>query len=245
MTVISDPYFQVNVIAQTPNPQRSVYTSMHQCYCEGDAWLDVQKKTNNEKWFGEMIIKHLLAGGRGHYGCLEGPSISFSVIGFPHSVMQQARTHRVGVEFNVQSGRYTSQRFMDYPVLYDLHELVYLRPIGKYSDRQGQSYEYTQEDRLEDIGLVELAIRHYQKNIKKGFAEEHCRSLLPFDFRQNWTVSFNIRSLMHFLDLRAKKDAQIEIQSLCAHLFPHFEQWTPELAGWYKTNRWGKARLAP
>ena len=28
-------------------------------------------------------------------------------------------------------------------------------------------------------------------------------------------------------------------------LWPHMEEWAPQIAGWYRQNRWGKARLAP
>jgi thymidylate synthase (FAD) len=50
---------------------------------------------------------------------------------------------------------------------------------------------------------------------------------------------------MHFLDLRSKKDAQLEIRQLCDGIWPHFENWVPEIAEWYRENRWGKARLSP
>ena len=50
---------------------------------------------------------------------------------------------------------------------------------------------------------------------------------------------------MHFLDLRAKADAQIEIYQLCNMLMPHFDEWAPAVAQWYTKNRLGKARLAP
>jgi thymidylate synthase (FAD) len=50
---------------------------------------------------------------------------------------------------------------------------------------------------------------------------------------------------MHFFDLRSKADAQDEIRDLCELLMTEFEGWMPELAAWYKANRYGKARLAP
>jgi thymidylate synthase (FAD) len=81
--------------------------------------------------------------------------------------------------------------------------------------------------------------------ILAGFSEEHARGSLFFDFRQHFVVSFNARSLMHFLDLRSKKDAQMEIQAMCDLMWPHFQNWMPEVVGWYETNRLGKARLAP
>jgi thymidylate synthase (FAD) len=58
-------------------------------------------------------------------------------------------------------------------------------------------------------------------------------------------LRFNVRSLMHFLDLRAKLDAQLEIQALCELMMVEFEKWTPAIAAYYKEKRWGKARLAP
>jgi thymidylate synthase (FAD) len=54
-----------------------------------------------------------------------------------------------------------------------------------------------------------------------------------------------MRSLMHFLDLRAKADAQLEIRQLCELMFQCFHSWSPEVAEWYKETRWSKARLSP
>ena len=178
--------------------------------------------------------------------CLEHPSISFSVGWFPHSVMQQARTHRVGVSFDVQSMRYTGDRICkaangELPI----EEVFYLRPVGDYSDRQGKRYIYTSDQREIDLQHVSVAACRYAELIQKGFAEEHARGLLPFDFRQHFVVSFSLRALMHFLDLRAKADAQWEIQQLCELMWPHFQAWAPEIASWYRDHRWGKARLAP
>ena len=76
-------------------------------------------------------------------------------------------------------------------------------------------------------------------------SEEHARGKLPFDYRQHFVVSFSLRALLHFLDLRFKKDAQLEIQQLCNLIWPHVEDWVPAVAKWYERNRLGKARLAP
>jgi thymidylate synthase (FAD) len=50
---------------------------------------------------------------------------------------------------------------------------------------------------------------------------------------------------MHLLDLRWKKDAQLEAQKFCELLYVHFEQWSPAVAQWYKENRAKKAKLSP
>jgi thymidylate synthase (FAD) len=76
-------------------------------------------------------------------------------------------------------------------------------------------------------------------------SEEHARGLIPFDFRQHFVMSCNLRSLLHFLDLRFKKDAQLEIQKLSEMMWAHTQDWVPEISAWYEKNRLGKARLAP
>jgi thymidylate synthase (FAD) len=50
---------------------------------------------------------------------------------------------------------------------------------------------------------------------------------------------------MHLLDLRWKKDAQLEAQKFCELLYTHFEKWSPAVAQWYKENRAKKAKLSP
>ena len=237
--------FTVEVIAKTSNPQQTIYAAMHQDYAEGFVAHERDRWPSEEKC-GELVINNLLKGGRGHYGPLEHPQMVLNIGWFPHSTMQQIRTHRVGVSFDVQSFRYTGSRILD--VVRgdrDIEEVFYLRPVGAYSDRQGKKYEYTAAERQEDLEWCLKACRRYQEKIEAGFAEEHARGLIPFDVRQHWVMSANVRALMHLLDLRWKADAQLEAQKMCEALWPHFEAWVPEIATWYQENRMKKARLAP
>lgn len=238
-----DSRFQVAVLSKSHNPQVLTWRGMHQDYSELFVALEQEP---SEQEAGEIIIRHLLAGGRGHYGPLEHPAITFAVGWFPHSVMQQARTHRVGVSFDVQSMRYTGNRICAAAERQiEIEEVFYLRPTGEYRDRQGKRYEYTEAHRAQDLQVCYDAAVRYSNMIRIGFAEEHARGTLPFDYRQHFVVTFSMRALMHFLDLRAKADAQIEIHALCDMLMPHFQQWAPEVCDWYTKNRLGRAKLAP
>lgn len=239
-----DPRFRVEVLNATLQPQVTAWCAMHQDYSERFVF---DEKAPPEDEAGRIIVKHLLAGDRGHYGPLEHAQIVLACGWFPHSVMQQARTHRVGVSFDVQSFRYTGQRICraadgELP----LEEVFYLRPAGDYTDRQGKRYTYTEDQRYVDLDeLQALAWRYKHRVGLEHFSEEHARSLLPFDTRQHFVVSFTLRALLHFLDLRAKKDAQLEIIQLCDLIWPHLEVWAPEIASWYAASRLHKARLAP
>jgi thymidylate synthase (FAD) len=237
--------FSVAVISQTHNPQQTIYAAMHQDYAEGFVW-DERHEWPTEAKCGETVVRNLLKGGRGHYGPLEHPQIVLNCGWFPHSTMQQIRTHRVGVSFDVQSFRYTGQRILDVvDGKRSVEEVFYLRPLGYYTDRQGKKYEYTAAQRQQDLEWCLEASRRYQQRIEQGFAEEHARGLIPFDIRQHWVMSANVRSLMHLLDLRWKADAQLEAQKLCEAIWPHFQAWVPAIADWYEDNRLKKARLAP
>jgi thymidylate synthase (FAD) len=237
--------FTVEVISQTPNPQQTIYAAMHQDYAEGFVWDDRQEWPNEEKC-GDIIVRNLLKGGRGHYGPLEHPQIVLNCGWFPHSTMQQIRTHRVGISFDVQSFRYTGRRILDVVAgNRELEDVFYLRPPGFYADRQGKKYEYTDEQRLQDLDWCLQACQRYQRRIEQGLSEEHARGLIPFDVRQHWVLSANVRSLMHLLDLRWKSDAQLEAQKLCETIWPHFQAWVPAIATWYEETRLKKARLAP
>lgn len=216
---------------------------MHQDYYEGTV-LDVQAPA--EVQAGELVVKHLLAGERGHYGPLEHPQITLGTAGFPHSVMQQARTHRIGVSFDVQSMRYTGQRIVSCANgEHDIEDVFYLCPVGGYRDRQGKRYQYTEAHREADLFDCRQAAKRYAEKIALGYSEEHARGLLPFDFRQNFVVSFTLRSALHFMDLRSKADAQPEIQALCEGMWPVLTSWVPQIAEWYERTRLHKARLAP
>lgn len=244
-STISDPYFRVEVISAMPNPQQVVYAAMHQDYSEGFVW-DERDKWPSEQRAGELCVKRLLAGERGHYGPVEHTAIVFNCGWFPHSVLQQARTHRVGVSFDVQSMRYTGSRIVEASYgRIDLEEVFYLRPMGTYADRKGKKYEYTLAQRNTDLGLCLNAAQRYAQLMDQGYAEEHARGILPFDYRQHFVASFNLRSVLHFMDLRSKLDAQPEIRVLCDMIWPHVKEWAPEIAGWYETNRLHRARLAP
>lgn len=237
--------FKVEVLSQTINPQRLVWAAMHQDYCEDFVW-DNREKFPNESKAGNLIVKHLLMGNKGHYGSLEHPQIILNVGFYPHSMMQQIRTHRIGISMDVQSFRYTGQRVIDViEGKRELEQVFYLRSVGNYTDRQGKKYFYSPEQRNEDLKWCLEACKLYKKRIEQGVSEEHARSILPFDVRQHFVISCNARSLMHLLDMRSPSNAQLECQFFCEQLMDRFKEWMPEVAEWYYNNRYRKSKLSP
>jgi thymidylate synthase (FAD) len=239
----TDPYFKVVVLNATPNPQTTIWQALHQDYSEN---FVAHQTAPGEERAGEIAVKRLLAGKRGHYGPLEHVQIVFNVGWFPHDVMQQARTHRVGVSFDVQSGRYTGQRIIDVAnEKRDLEEVFYLRPCGEYTDRSGNPYVYDEDTRKRDVCDIRQAAHRYAEKVAQGMSEEQARHRIGYDIRQHFVVSFSLRALWHFLTVRGKDDAQLEIRQLSQLLLPEMVNWVPQLGEWYVDNLWKKGLLAP
>ena len=244
---IADPFLNVTLVSATPEPQKLFYRAMHQDY-SAEQIVKIGDDITEER-AGEICVERLLKGERGHYGCLERGEITFSTGFFPHSVMQQARTHRISVSFDVQSYRYTSQTVLDAATesfdAASVEKAFYLRPVGFYTDRNGKKYEYPMGRRMMHLRRCWRAAIEYKDDIEFGMSEEHARGLIPFDYRQHFYVTFNLRSALHFLDLRSKADAQLEIRILAEMIALHIAEWCPQIWEYYEANRFRKAKLAP
>ena len=238
-----DPIQKVEMIRCTPNPQQLVYMGGKNDYSELPIEeTEIPDETESGKW----VIEQLLANERGHWGPLEHPAITFSCSGFVHNVIVQARTHRVGISFDVQSQRYTCKRVIKVAKRQmNPEEVFYVRPPGFYTNRKGKKYEWLDADYQTQLGLCQASAERFAHQYEMGVSEEHARDYLPQNIRQNFVVTFSLRSLLHFLDLRAKLDAQLEIQALCEAMIVPTKLWIPEVFGYYEQKRLHKARLSP
>jgi thymidylate synthase (FAD) len=235
------PPFRVERVAGTECPQQVAYIALHNDYAE-----DFTPSTKlDEARCGEICVERLLKGNRGHWGPLEHPSLTLALRA-DHNTIMQLRTHRVGVSFDVQSMRYSGARIEkvacgELPV----EEVFYIRPPGKYWDRQGDPYVWTVEDVAESAALAFSSAIDYARLREKGIAEEHARGVLLTNYFQNAVVTGNLRAWLHLLDVRLKADAQFEIRALMDLVAGQVQRWAPEVYGWWFGNRRGKAILAP
>lgn len=238
-----DKNLRVELISAVHNPQQIVWRAGKQDYSEVPIYsVNPPSEEDSGKW----IVDQLLGNERGHWGPLEHPSIVFNVSGYVHNVIVQARTHRVGVSFDVQSQRYTGKRVLKVAKgELKIEDVFYVRPPGFYTNRKGKKYEWTQEHRQRKLARILVECEEYAEYYNEGMSEEHIRDYLPQAIRQDFVVSFNLRSVLHFLDLRSKLDAQLEIQALCEQIEPHIAMWAPQVWDYYKEKRLHRARLSP
>lgn len=266
--------FRIDLLNATPNPQQLAWLAAHTCVCESDPLTDrllderkagiglVRNLLQGGKGHYSPLEApqiNFLAIGFNHRTMQQitrhRVGVHFSVqslrytsqrfVDWAEKLRVAALEHGLEAIFGPTDIWDVIYESGDSVLLDELEELVYLRPVGEYRDRKGKQYQYSEKERVDDLLDTAYLVYRYANKIRQGYAEEQAAGLLPMDTRQNWAMSFNVRSLMHILDLRAKADAQLEIRLLCELIRPHFESWAPELAYWYCQKRWGKALLAP
>jgi thymidylate synthase (FAD) len=150
------------------------------------------------------------------------------------------------VVHNCQSQRYTGKRVLkvasgEIPP----EDVFYVRPPGFYVNRTGKKYDWTQNDYDNEMKAIIEGCKRYAEKYEKGMCEEHIRDYLPQAIRQNFVVSFNLRSVLHFMDLRSKMDAQLEIQAMCEQLTSPLSMWAPNVWKYYEEKRLHRAKLSP
>ena len=246
----------VETLRCTPNPQNLCAMALHNDYSEhyiGDepAWL-----MKSEEEAGKIVVDRCLK--QLHFGPLEHPQITLGFKGFPHSVMQQLRTHRVGFTMDCQSLRYTGKRFINW---YNKHkhnpfsdesyssfeDLFYVRPIGEYKDRFGHEIDFTEHLRKATLRKELTYFLEFTQEmlIKNNAPFEMFRDVIPAGYRQNFMISVNARSLCHILDMRLPKDAQLEINEAMEGALIEAKIWMPQIFKWYEQKRARKNKLAP
>jgi thymidylate synthase (FAD) len=238
-----DKNLKVVKLGAIEDPQQMVWYAGKQDYSEEPIYT---KTPPEEEKSGKWIVDQLLANDRGHYGPLEHVGLIMNVCGYPHDVMVQGRTHRVGVSFDVQSQRYTGERVLKVAAgELKPEDVFYVRPPGFYTNRKGKKYDWTEVDYQSELDEAIRSSERYAQKYKNGVSEEHARQSLYSGIRQHFVVSFNLRSVLHFLDLRSKLDAQLEIQAACEQMCPIIKEWAPEVWDYYETKRLHRAKLSP
>jgi flavin-dependent thymidylate synthase len=113
--------------------------------------------------------------------------------------------HRIGVSVNGESARYKELKEDKYYVPEDWPNELY----DEFMDDAAELYDkyHSYLDRL---------VNYYGYERKR--AKESARFILPYANQLTLDIGFNFRSFMHFLGLRYKDDAQLEVQELAGQM---------------------------
>ncbi|WP_218079265.1 FAD-dependent thymidylate synthase [Anthocerotibacter panamensis] len=164
------------------------------------------------------LIKYLLK--HQHGTPLEHNLITYRITA-PLYVIQELLRHR-HLSFNQESARYIQVQNRAY---------VPSKFRGQSKSNRQASVPSETIEQAQVISIyqqaVEAAYKTYAALLEAGVCREQARGVLPHCTYSSLYVTFNIRALLHFLDLRLSPDAQWEIQqyarsfkALAEPLFP-------------------------
>lgn len=174
----------------------------------------------------EKLIAYLLE--HKHGSPFEHNLITFKVI-CPIFVDRQLVRHRVGVSKNEVSGRYVELQERDYTPI----EFRKQAPSNRQASVEDDGTLDQAAARAAWLNASQTAFKVYRQLLELGVTREQARGVLPLSLYTESYYTFNVRSLLHFLELRDHAGAQFETRlfaramgELAEPLFPvTFKAW--------------------
>lgn len=155
--------------------------------------LDESKKNRIDKLL--MMLAQ-----NGHHTPFEKSSIHFLVSTDIASHIHILK-HRVGVSVNAESARYKEIKEDNFYTPEDWPDL-WVKQLESYTNHGIKLYHECINDLVENYG------------IDRKRAKESARFFRPYNTQLTADVMFNFRSFAHFLNLRNKENAQLEIKNI-------------------------------
>jgi flavin-dependent thymidylate synthase len=176
------------------------------------AWTSTSRELTDGKSQRIGKLLHMLAID-GHHTPFEKSSLHFLVTTDIATHIQLLK-HRIGVSINAESARYKELKEDKYFLPEDWKGIRISdngEALNTPSDDWHQRLaEYTEEGNR----LYHKCIKDLEPVLGRKRAKESARFFKTYNSQITADVMFNFRSFVHFLNLRNKPDAQLEIQEL-------------------------------
>ena len=147
-----------------------------------------------------------------HESVLEHSLIIFEIEA-SRALLQELSRHRIGVSPTVKSTRYVLKKDLKNEKSFEWNTLEEFKEI---KDRAKKYVYLTGYDDIDD--RIIRALEELRWLIKENFPNDIIKYALPEAFLFKGQYSFNLRSLVHLLELRTNKDVLPEFQRLCVDI---------------------------
>ena len=173
------------------------------------------------------LVKFLVR--EGHHVPLEHTLLTFRIHA-PIFVTRQILKHRAGVSISEESGRYRELE----PVFYKPSRDRKIKQVGKTGDynfvEAGEETHATVDSAV--IYASNAAWSCYETMLEAGVAKEVARMVLPVNLYSTMFVSLNLRSALHFVNLRTSRTGshpQHEIEQVAEQVYEVLKERFPNV----------------
>jgi thymidylate synthase (FAD) len=167
------------------------------------AWTSTSREINDEKKGRIGDLLKMLAD-NGHHTPFEKSSLHFLIKTDIASHIHLIK-HRVGVSVNGESARYKEIKEDEYLVPQDWPD-TWKEILSTHAERGMDLYHKCIDDLVKNFGFT------------RKRAKESARFFRGYNTQITSDVMFNWRSFYHFLNLRNKQDAQVEIRNIASEM---------------------------
>ena len=179
------------------------------------AWTSTSRELDESKSQRIGKLLHMLASA-GHHTPFEKSSLHF-LVNTDIATHIQLLKHRIGVSINAESARYKELKEDKYYIPEDWNDIQRDVSIPPYDlvDNNAETWS----ERLEKYTILGNKLYHQcvadlEPVLGRKRAKESARFFKSYNSQITADVMFNFRSFVHFLNLRNKPDAQLEIREI-------------------------------
>jgi len=165
------------------------------------AWTSTSRALTDEKKARIPELLKMLAKA-GHHTVFEKSSLHFLVDTDIASHIHILK-HRIGVSINGESARYK-----------ELKEDKFYLPQDWNNETLGKWYQALEKYNKDGNDLYHACLKDLEPVLGRKRAKESARFFKSYGSQIQADVMFNFRSFFHFLNLRNKPDAQLEIREI-------------------------------
>lgn len=195
---------KVKLISYTPEPEKVVAAAARLCYSPRSA-NDILEDFSDEQV--TDFVKKLVS--LGHESPMEHVCFTFAIDGVSRALSHQLVRHRIGCSYSQKSQRYVKE-----------NQFEYITP-----PKVAKNIETAEVFRK----AMEYAQKAYEELLAVGIPAEDARFVLPNAAETKFVMTMNVRSLLHFFELRCCNRAQWEIRALANEMLKQVRKVAPLL----------------
>lgn len=218
---------RIDLIAHTPEPEKVVAAAARLCYSHHGVSTLMEEMSDDE-------VKRLvrILNDMGHQSPMEHVSFTFAIEGVSRSLTHQLVRHRIA-SYSQKSQRYVREGSFDFVVPTTIQQDQELKSIFLQAMEDQQKAYDELADKLKEKHLETLLEQGIPKKKAEASAEkmaiEDARYVLPNACETKIVVTMNVRTLLHFFNVRCCNRAQWEIQRVAIEMLTLCKKAAPRL----------------
>ena len=221
---------KVKIIAHTPEPEKVVASAAKLCYSPVGV-DEIQEKMTQEQ-IDEFVNK---LASMGHESPVEHVTFTFAIEGISRVTTHQLVRHRIA-SYSQQSQRYVKLDQFEYIVPPEIEKIPAAKKVFiETMERDQKAYDglvnILMEEKWRQYERLELTEKERKKILNKIEKEaiEDARYVFPNACETKIVVTMNVRSLLHFFNVRCCERAQWEIREMATEMLKECKKVAPIL----------------